>query len=243
MEGRRLRDEHLDPLASEVVQTDRPNIRAPGFPAVGRPGRLDDAVQRWQEAEDRLHPIAVASPETYERYLELIRAIAGELGPIATREQLVEADPRSGAIADRAVTRTGLAAEGLDLRLAAGAAFAVRDRVLAVEERRREASRRVCAAAGRGDDWVVVDESGDGVMTPYRRLEMHLPDGAGLVCSIDADLEGGPTVFGVQVVALDPRTGRVEVGQEPAEGPLTFPEERSWREAITDLRARLESPS
>ena len=210
---------------------------------MGEPGDLDETARRWHEAEDRLHPIAVASPETYERYLEVVGAIVDELGSIDTRAQLIEADPSAVATAERAVARAALAAEGLDLRLAAGAAFAMRSRALAVEERREEAARRVRVARGRGDEWVVVEESGDGMMTPHRRLEMHLPDGAGLVCSVEADLEGGPTVFMVQVVAFDPRTGRAEVGPEPAEEPLSFSEERSWREAISTLRARLESSS
>ncbi len=243
MEGRRLRHEHLEPLTSEDRATNDSNARIPGFPGAGEPGHVDEPARRWVEAEDRVHPIAVASPETYERYLEVVGAIADELGSIATRAQLVEADRSAGAIAERAIARAGISAEGLDLRLAAGAAFAMRDRALAVEERGREAARRVTAAENRGDEWVVVEESGDGAMTPYRRLEMHLPDGAGLVCSVDADLEGGPTVYRVQVVGLDPRTGRGLDRARQGEAPLTFSKRDPWQEAITELRARFQSSS
>jgi len=185
----------------------------------------------------------VASPETYERYLELVRVIVEELEVVETRAQLLEADRSAEAIARRAVAGSGLVSDGLDLRLAAGAAFAVRSRRLAVEERRNDAERRVRAARERGDAWVVIEETGDGVLTPYRRVEMHLPDGAGLVCTVETDLEGGPTIYRAQVVELDPMTGRGVDRPERAGEPLTFSERRRWREAISDLMSRIESPS
>jgi len=185
----------------------------------------------------------VASPETYERYLELVRVIVDELHVIDTSAQLLEADRNAEAIARRAVAGSELVSDGLDLRLAAGAAFAVRSRRLAVEERRNDAERRVRAARERGDAWVVIEETGDGVLTPYRRVEMHLPDGAGLICTIEADLEGGPTIYRAQVVQLDPTTGRGVDRPARAGEPLTFSERRQWREAISDLMSRIESPS
>jgi hypothetical protein len=185
----------------------------------------------------------VVSPETYERYLELVRVIVDELHVIDTSAQLLEADRSAEAIARRAVAGSELVSDGLDLRLAAGAAFAVRSRRLAVEERRNDAERRVRAARERADAWVVIEETGDGVLTPYRRVEMHLPDGAGLICTVEADLEGGPTVYRAQVVELDPTTGRGVDRPEKAGEPLTFSERRQWREAISDLMSRIESPS
>jgi hypothetical protein len=209
---------------------------------MGGPADLDEAARRWLEAEDRLHPIAVASPETYERYLGLVATIVDELGSFATREQLLDADRNAEAIAGRAVARSGLATEGLDLRLAAHAAFAARSRRLAAEEHRRDVARRILAARERGETWVVLEETGDGLLTPYRKLEMHLPDGAGLVCTIEPDLEGGSAAYRAQVVELDPRTGaRVDPG-ERSERPLTFSDRRSWLDAISGLRRRLGSP-
>ncbi|MGZ8630641.1 MAG: hypothetical protein ACXWZF_06690 [Actinomycetota bacterium] len=190
-----------------------------------------------------MHPIALASPETYERYLELVRVIVDELEVVDTRAQLLEADRNAEAIARRAVAGSGLVSEGLDLRLAAGAAFAVRSRRLAVEERRNDAEHRVRAARERGDAWVVIEETGDGVLTPYRRLEMHVPDGAGLICTVEADLEGGPTVYRAQVVELDPRTGRGVDRPEGIGEPLTFSERRPWQDAIVNLMSRIESSS
>jgi hypothetical protein len=245
MEGRRLRDEHLEPLERERnVQTDRPNVREPDPPEGGGVGLLEDALRRWQEAEDRLHPIAVASPELYERSLELVRAIAGELAPIATRTQLLEAERDAAAAAARAIDRAGLRTEGLDVPLATRAAFAIRARSLASEEAAADRRNRVRAAEERGDDWVVIERTGDGVMSPFRGLEMHLPDGAGLATWIEVDLEGGPASYSVQEVALDPRTGSLLDPAAPGSEPATFGDRTSWEAAVAELkRGLVERPS
>jgi hypothetical protein len=218
-------------------------VRGPGLPATGAPGLPDGPARRWQEAEDRLHPIAVASPETYERYLELVRAIAQELAPIATRAELVEAEPGAEAVAARAIARTELPTAGLDVVLATRAAFAVRGRALAIEEAATDRAQRVRTAEERGDDWVVIEEAGDGLLSPLRRLEMHLPDGAGVASSIEVDLEGGPAVFRVQEVALDPSTGKVLDPPAGKTEPLTFTERTAWASAVAELRQRLGGPA
>ena len=205
---------------------------------MGGPGHLDEAARRWQEAEDRLHPIAVASPEIYERYLELVRAIAEELAPIATRARLLEAEPGAAAAAARAIDRGGLRAEGLDVELATRAAFAIRARALATEEAAADRRRRVRVARERGDDWVVIEEAGDGILSPLRGLEMHLPDGVGLATSIEIDLEGGSATYQVQEVALDPRTGSV-LDPPATAGISTFGDRTSWEAAVTELKRRL----
>ena len=61
--------------------------------------------------------------------------------------------------------------------------------------------------------------------------------------TVDADLEGGPTLYRVQVVGLDPRTGRGLDRARQGEAPLTFSKRDPWQEAITELRARLQSSS
>ena len=186
-----------------------------------------------------MHPIAVASPDVYERYLELVRAITEELAPIATRAQLLEAEPDAAAAAARAIDRRGVRAAGLDVVLATRAAFAIRARALAIEHAKADRTRRVRAAQERGDDWVVVDETGDGVLSAFRGLEMHLPDGAGLATSIEVDLERGSAAFRVQEVALDPHTGTVLDPGATAAEPLTFADRTAWESAVAELRRRL----
>ncbi len=237
MEGRRLRDEHLEPLArARISDTNRPSVRGPGPPAEG-PGSLDDALRRWQRAEDRLHPIAVASPELYERYLELVQAIVEELAPVPTRARLLEAD--AGPTAARAIDRRKLRADGLDVELATGAAFAIRARALATEEAAADRRRRVRIARERGDEWVVIEEAGDGVLSPFRGLEMHLPDGAGVATSIEIDVDRGSATYRVQEVSLDPHTGTPLDPPPTAAPPSTFDDRAAWEAAVAGLKRRL----
>ena len=203
-------------------------------------------MRRWIDAEDRLHPVALADPETYQRYLRLVRIVADELTAARTHEQLVEAYGNADEIVGRAIAREGFAADGLDLRLATAAAFGLRRREVTTELHDREVLRRVRAAEERGEPWVVIEETGRvelGGFVPYRRLEMHLPDGAGLHSFVEPDPVVDVPVFGVQVVALDPRTGRGAAQAGRAPEPRTFTDRDQWESAMRDLRHELDEPS
>ena len=199
-------------------------------------------MAQWIDAEDRLHPIALADPETYERYLRLLRIVADELASARTHEQLLDAYGLANEIAVRAIAREGFAADGLDLSLATTAAFGLRRREVIAEQRNDEILRRMRAARERGDHWVVVDETGTvelGGFVPYRRLEMHLPDGAGLYSFIEPSPEADAPVFGVQVVSLDLSTGRAAPDADPLPEPSTFTEREAWESAVADLRHQI----
>ena len=200
----------------------------------------------WMAAEDRLHPLVLAQPEIYERYLRLVRIIADELRSARTPEHLAEAYARAPEIVDAAIVRGGIATGGMDLQLATGAAFAVRYREVLAEIRSDEAARRVSAAKERGDGWVVVYEDGGAGgrgLPPYHRLEMHLPDGRGLHAFAELDGEMARPVYGVEAVRLDPETGSGLVGAEAPSEALTFDEPGPWEAAVEELRARLGEPS
>jgi hypothetical protein len=175
----------------------------------------------------------------YERYLELVRAIVVELASVPTRARLVDAEPDAGSMAARAIDRGKLRADGLDVELATAAAFALRARALATEEAAADRRRRVRIARERGDEWVVIEEAGDGVLSPFRGLEMHLPDGAGVATSIEIDLDRGFAVHRVQEVALDPDTG-TPLGPPPTvASPSTFDDRTAWETAVAELKRRL----
>lgn len=202
----------------------------------------DELIGRWTAAEDRLHPLVFAQPETYERYLQLVRAVANTLDHARTREQLVDAYGRSRAIVEATIAREGIAADGLDLELVAGAAFGLRYREVIGELRRDEIKRRVAAAGDRGDEWVVVYETGGAggfPLPPYRNLEMHLPDGMALHSFVELDADMDRPVFGVEVVRLDPQTGAGVPETETLSEPLTFSEPELWEAALERLRAGL----
>lgn len=202
----------------------------------------DEFVGRWTAAEDRLHPLVLAQPETYERYLQFVRAVANALDHARSREQLVEAFGGARAIVEATIAREGIAVDGLDLELVAGAAFGLRYREVIAELRKDEVRRRLAAAGDRGDRWVVLYETGiagDLPFPPYRKLEMHLPDGMALHSFVDLDADMDRPVFGVQVVRLDPQTGAGVTETENPSEPLTFSEQKQWEAASEGLRARL----
>jgi hypothetical protein len=85
-----------------------------------------------------------------------VQAIVEELAPVPTRARLVDAEADAGAMAARAIDHRKLRADGLDVELAAAAAFAIRARALATEEAAADRRRRVRIARERGDEWVVI---------------------------------------------------------------------------------------
>lgn len=204
---------------------------------------LDEIVGRWTAAEDRLHPLVLVQPETYERYLRLVRMVANDLEGARTGEQLVEAYGGARAIVQSTIAREGFPAAGLDLQLVAGAAFGLRYREVLAEIRRDEIRRRIRTAEEGGDEWVVLSDVGGAgglLFPPYRKVEMHLPDGLALHSFVDFDENMDRPVFGVEVVRLDPRTGTGVAGTDvPFEPARTFAERGPWETAVEGLRVRL----
>ena len=242
MEGRRVHDEHLEPVEGEASRIPGAQDRGLGLTPRGMPDGLDEIVGRWKAAEDRLHPVALVQPETYARYLRLVRLVADELGFARTREQLITAYGKAPATVQTAISRRGTGAEGLDLQLVAGAAFGLRYREVLAQLRRDETIRRVRTAWEHGDRWVVIDDAG-GIggpgLPPYRKLEMHLPDGVGLHSFVELDPEMDRPVYGAEIVRLDPQTGRGVVSPETPSEPVTFTRREAWEAAVKELRARL----
>jgi hypothetical protein len=197
---------------------------------------LDEGlVRRWAEAEARLYPVVLVRPELYERYIRLVRAIADELAGVASADPLGELAERfEGAedLARQIAGRLGIPAQDMDLGLVAGAAFAHRHREALQDTHREEAVRRIDQARERGDEWVVVYETGRPAVAPYRRLEMRLSDGCGIHAFVELDPETGGPLWGMESIQLDPRTGDwvTDAGQLLAR--RTFADAGSWAEGI-----------
>lgn len=168
-----------------------------------------------------------------------MQAIIEELASVPTRARLVDAEPDAGPMAARAIDHRKLRADGLDVELATAAAFAIRARALATEEAASDRRRRLRIARERGDEWVVIEEAGDGVLSPFRGLEMHLPDGAGVATSIEIDVDRGSATYRVQEVALDPDTGTPLDPPPTAAPPSTFDDRTAWESAVAELKRRL----
>jgi hypothetical protein len=202
-----------------------------------------EAVRIWRAAEQRLYPAVLSWPEGYDRYLSVVRAIADELGPVGGIGELVDSFDRAPEIASGAARARSLPTAGLDLELAAGAAFCLRHRELLADERRREMRLRIEAARTQGDSWVVLGERRpfeEMPFPPWRTLHMHLPEGTGLHLWAEESLDSDYGVeFGVEVVRLDPETGQWQ-SDEPAVVRQTFSEYERWQQAVTELKARYE---
>lgn len=200
---------------------------------------LEEALRSWQAAEEKLYPVVMLRPEVYQRYVELVRAVADELWSYVTPESLASAYARASEIVATVIARFGASVDDMDLGLLAGAAFSLRYREVLAETSRQEAVRRIDEARARGDPWVVLYEMGKAKgapALPYRRLEMHLPDGVGLHVFVEEDPETGAPIFGLERVQLDPSTGDWVNAAQPSPERQTFPSADRWEEAVKALR-------
>jgi hypothetical protein len=203
-----------------------------------RPG-IEELARRWQSAEERLYPIVMVRPEAYEAALVLVRAVVDALAEVAGPEELAARYEDSAQLVADAVRETAVSTGGLDLGVIAGAAFNIRYRDLLAAAQREQAKQRIRAAAGAGEEWVVLFETGRtefAPLSPYRRLEMRVADGRGLHASIVPDPSTGDPVYAVEIVQLDPATGDWVHDAEPPAGPATYQTRSEWDRALADLR-------
>ena len=201
-----------------------------------------ELLAAWEAAEARLYPVAMTRPEVYARALRLVQEIVTELAPYGDVERLAEAFEDAVEISVRAIERSGVSTDGVDVGLAASAAFAMRYRAIVASDARREALDRIREAREHGPAWVTVAESGDMTVGPYVRLEMHLPDGQAVQVSIDFDAESGERRFRVEPMSLDPLTGERRDGVSTV-APQTFLDTEGWEAAIAGLRSAIEGSS
>jgi hypothetical protein len=204
-----------------------------------------DVLLRWRAAEEQLYPVVMVRPDLYERSIEIVRSVADELRSFRTPAALLDGFGRAAEITAQVVRRESLTTEGVDLALATGAAFSLRYRELVGEVARGRAIERIRAARERGDAWVVLHESGtleQAPAVPYRRLEMHLGDGAGLHVFVQQDPETAAPRYGVERVQLDPQTGDWLHEASGWAEPRTVSTPESWRDLIDELRRPRGSP-
>jgi hypothetical protein len=204
------------------------------------PGEFDELARRWQAAEDRLYPVVMVRPEAYASAVTLVRAVVDRLGRVDTATELAAAYATSPHLVADAVRATGVATEGLDLGLVAGAAFNIRYRDLRATAQREQAKQRIRDAATAGAKWALLFETGQpdlAPLAPYRRLEMRVADGIGLHASITVDPSTSRPVYTVETVQLDPATGDWVHEAEPSVA-ATYQTRDEWEAAITRIRDR-----
>jgi hypothetical protein len=197
----------------------------------------------WKSAEERLYPVVMVRPDLYERSIRMVRATADELAGCLDVGALVNAWGGAAEIVHRAATEAGFDLEGLDAGLIAGAAFSMKYRELAAAASRAERLQRIRTAAEAGEPWVRVEEIGSketAGMVPWTWVEMHVPTGAGLRQTLEADPMTGAPLYSLEVVPLDPATGdRLPVPPDVV-SVEEFNDPTEWMAAVETKRAQIE---
>ena len=198
----------------------------------------------WKSAEERLYPVVMVRPDLYERSVRMVRVAADELAGCLDLAALVKAWGGAAEIVHRAATEAGFDLEGLDAGLIAGAAFSMRYRELAGAASRAERLGRIRAAAEAGEPWVRVEEIGSketAGMMPWTWVEMHVPTGAGIQQTLEADPMTGAPRYSLEVVPLDPATGdRLPVPADVVAVEESFTDPTEWMAAVEAKRAQIE---
>lgn len=200
-------------------------------------GRL---VRAWREAEQRLYPMVMHRPEEFEGHLEAVREVADALASERTPEELARAWERGFQVAEGVLGTRRERQTWLDVELVAGAGFGIRYREILGELQREEAAGQIREAARRADEWVVLGESGVPgdppwpYPHPYHRVEMHLPDGAGLHLYVEPDPDSDGAIYGIERLWLDPKSG--EVLREG--GRSEFRDPARWKDEAERIRGR-----
>ena len=198
----------------------------------------------WKAAEERLYPVVMVRPDLYERAVRMVRAVTDELGGCLDLAALVAAWGRAAEIVHRGAGEAGLDLDGLDAGLIAGAGFSMRYRELAGPAARAERLGRIRAAAEAGEAWVRVEEIGSrdtAGMVPWSWIEMHVPSGAGLRQTLEADPTTGAPRYSLEVVPLDPATGdRLPTPDDVVVVEESFDDPTEWMTAVETKRAQID---
>ena len=206
----------------------------PGPPTPGIP---PEALARFTAAEGRLYPLALVDPGGYERAVALtgrllteLRATCPDIDAVLRR--------RSALVEDLAATADGTAElAGLPPETPVDAACAVRCRELQEATRARQVAARLAAARAAGREWLVEEPDPEAVMAgQYRRVELHVPTGTALVCSVEAGSSGSPTAYRLEVI---PPAGADTTAPEVTE---TYEDQSAWTLALERRRQELSRP-
>jgi len=200
--------------------------------------------------------VVMTRPEAYQRAVVLVgrlsAVLVAESGDVQGLLARASAEQATGwpIVADQAGL-AGVALEGLDVSMVAGAAFAMAGRQLmaAAAQARRVA---LMAAAGRdGVAWVVLEERGDpegSPWSPYHRLEVRADTGDGVLVSAEPGEDLAGVVHRVRRVSVDAAGAVAEVEPVPAAGAPAMgeqvareePDAASREEAARGLRALID---
>jgi hypothetical protein len=198
-------------------------------------------VAEWRAMEDRFYRAVMGAAELYMLGIRLVRAIADTLAPVDDLAALVERFGRTGTddvvpIADALDAPQVVL---LDYQLALATAFYLRAQEIQDARADADLQQRVEGARAQGHTWVVLAdrETRRYGKVFFQRLEMHLPDGFGLLTASEMDWERG-RIYVVEPLLLDPQTGRRRTGTPPLEPPRVCATPEEMRRVAAQLRQK-----
>jgi hypothetical protein len=185
---------------------------------------VDELQARWRQGEERLYAAALGRADVYELSLELVSRTTEHLRGLGPGPGPLLAAADRGA--DLVVAALGGAAPAgpVDLELVAQAALALRQREVAAEQAAGRRVHRMREARGRGDDWAVLEESGDAQgspLLPYRRLEAQVSTGRAVLVTTSPDASLAASLHAVEGLLVDVVTGALrELGHSRGSATL-----------------------
>lgn len=207
---------------------------------------LRAAVSRWRRGEDQLYLTALVSADGYERSLDLVRRTVEHLRSLGPGDAaLQEASGRGAELVRKALAPEPGGPAGIDLRLVADAALALRSREVLAERTAQRRRDRLRTAHDHGDDWVVLETSGDpegDPLRPYRRLEAAVRTGLAVLVTSAPDADFAGSVHAVEGVSIDLRTGVLRELDDARAAPTTYASPHARDQRAAELRAELSDP-
>lgn len=193
----------------------------------------------WDQAEAKLYPAVTTRPDLYQRVLTIVAHTVERLRGLgaSTGALLAAADQRGGLVSD-VMAEHGLSAHELDLDLLAQAALAMRHREVIVEQSARRRLELIAEGHRKGQQWVVVEESGfseGDPFLPYQRLEVEVATGRTLLVTARGDDEFRAVLHDVEELRVDLTTGGL--GEAP-EGSAASASHSSAETREADAAAR-----
>ncbi|MGH3321421.1 MAG: hypothetical protein ACRDN9_14850 [Streptosporangiaceae bacterium] len=197
----------------------------------------------WAAASAEISNMVLAAPDLYERSMILVRRTADTLRPeCPDLASLLAFVDRAETRAAEAAEEAGVSTAGLRLDLVASIALAMRSREITGERTLRARLARVSLARDEGRTWAVVEQFGDpseALVTPYRRIDVHVATGAALIASVEPDETFARAVYRLQWARLNPETGRLRPGEDLAARPDEYTDFEAWEAALAEAHRRL----
>jgi len=200
---------------------------------------IESAREIWKEYERQTYPVAMSDPVRYERMHLIIRNMVDSIQHIDSSQELLSAWPTAQDRLSTMASKFNLSLGNMPRLQVSGAAFALRDREIQLQDEIRDRQARIDKARNSNQSWVVLEEAGQieaGLLNPYRRSEMHIASGLTITTFVQADPCDGKPLFVVSVIKLDPRTSELLDPKPGIEDWKEYTDSKDFSARVASLR-------